>query len=144
MVHHKDCDDWTPDRHYDSAPMKRLLLALVATLALFGCGNPPSSEPRHTVSDMPAIQQASLAFDGGHSAQDIQAKLDEAFTLYGLEKTNDTYSRAGSVLVTMRKAHGVSEMQILDHMIRSHVPGLSVTFPEAAALSAVALRVGDR
>jgi hypothetical protein len=93
---------------------------------------------------MPAIQQASLAFDGGHNAREIQAKMDEAFTLYGLEKTNDNYSRAGSVLVTMRRTHGIPEMQILDHMIRSHVPGVNVTFPQAAALSAVALRSGDR
>jgi hypothetical protein len=44
----------------------------------------------------------------------------------------------------MRKENGVSEMQILDYMIRSHVPGMKIAFPEAAAISAVFLKAGDR
>jgi hypothetical protein len=93
---------------------------------------------------MTAIQQAAVAFEGGHSQQAIQAKLDEALGLYGLEKTDDNYSRAGSVLVTMRKEHRIPEMRILDHMIRSHVPATKLNFPQAAAISAVALASGDR
>jgi hypothetical protein len=46
--------------------------------------------------------------------------------------------------VALRKSNGVQEMAILDYMIRSHVPGVTLTFPEAAALSAVFLKNGDR
>ena len=48
---------------------------------------------------------------------------------------------AGNVLVAMRRDYGggVSEMEILDYMIRSHTPGVSMSFDEAAALSTVFL-----
>ena len=39
---------------------------------------------------------------------------------------------------------GPSEMDILDYMIRSHVPGANMDFPSAAAMSATFLALGER
>jgi hypothetical protein len=44
----------------------------------------------------------------------------------------------------MRKESGFSEMEILDYMIRSHVPGVNISFPEAAAFASTFLQTGDR
>ena len=93
---------------------------------------------------MTPLQQAAIAFDGTFSEAQIKARLDQALPLYGLTPSNDTYSRAASALVTMRKSNVVQEMAILDYMIRSHVSGVKLTFPEAAAISAVFLKNGDR
>jgi hypothetical protein len=60
------------------------------------------------------------------------------------QRREENYSRAGSVLVALRKENGTPEIAILDYMIRSHVPGVNVTFPEAAALSSAFLKAGDR
>ena len=55
-----------------------------------------------------------------------------------------TALRPVSLSIALRRENGVSEMDILSHMIRSHVPGVNVNFPEMAALSAVFLVAGDR
>ena len=93
---------------------------------------------------MGALDQAEIAFVGGHSRAQIKERLDEALGLYGLPITEENYSRAGSTLVALRKANGTSEMEILDHMVRSHVSGVKISFPEAAAISSTFLKTGDR
>jgi hypothetical protein len=80
-----------------------------------------------------------LAFVGGFSQSEIKRKLDGAMDLYGLSKTADNYSRAGSVLVTLRKEYGPGEMAILDEMILLGSAGANLSFPDAAALAAVGL-----
>ena len=102
-------------------------------------------EPRagSVVATASPLEQMEVAFIGNPSRAAIKARMDQAMRLYGLPITEDNYSRAASVLVVMRKEHGQSEMAILDYMIRSHVPGVSLDFPDAAALSAVFLTVGD-
>ena len=120
------------------------------TCILFlGCGSGErASEQARTTADgvatMSPLEQASLAFEGNPTPREIQEKMDRAFGLYKLEPTNENYSRAGSTLVALRRENGVDEMDILDHMIRSHVEGVAVTFPQAAAISAVAIKVEDR
>lgn len=84
------------------------------------------------------------AFVGGYSVRQIEARLERAMALYGLANTEDNRSRAGSVLVALRREYGPSEMEILDYMIRSHVPGVNVSFPEGAALSVTFLVAGDQ
>lgn len=70
--------------------------------------------------------------------------MDEAMDLYGLPVTEENYGRAGSALVALRKENGTKEMDILDCMIRSHVPDVNMEFPEAAAFASVFLAVGDK
>lgn len=89
-----------------------------------------------------------LAFEGGYSRAQIKASLDEAMKLYELPPTNENYSRAGSALVSLRKfaqdrgcMFKCNEMTILDYMIRSHVPGAAMSFPDAAGIATTALIV---
>jgi hypothetical protein len=86
----------------------------------------------------------AIVFEGGHSKAAIKSRLDRAMILYKVPQTAENYSRAGSTLVALRQAGGPSEMDILDYMIRSHVPGVAVSFPEAAALASALIKSGDR
>lgn len=90
------------------------------------------------------LSQMEITFQGNYSQAQIKSRLDRAMDLYGVPKTQENYSRAGSTLVALRKKVGHSEMVILDHMIRSHVPGVKISFPDAAGLAAAFLAVGDR
>lgn len=90
-----------------------------------------------------ALDQMVVAFNGNYSRDAIEARLREAMDAYGLAWTEDNRSRAASVLVTMRREHGIEEMRILDYMICSHVPGMNMHFSEAAALAAVFMDAGD-
>lgn len=102
-----------------------------------------STSSSSAVQSMTALQQMELAFVGNPRQSVIKPKLDRAFRLYGVEITEENYSRAGSSLVVLRQETGVPEMEILEFMICSHVPGINVDFPSMAALSATAIRVGD-
>ncbi len=97
-----------------------------------------SNDPR-----VDALGMMEVAFVGNHSRSEIKRTLDEAMNLFGLPVTEINYRRAGSVLVVLRKEAGPSEMHILSHMIRSHVPGVNLNFSDAAALSATFITFGD-
>lgn len=113
-----------------------LLLGLISAV-------PNSLAQSSSVSSDP-LAQMEVVFKGNFSKAQIKAFMDTAMKLYNLPITNENYSRAGSVLVTLRKEVGPSEMDILSYMIRSFVPGVAINFPEAAALSASFLAVGDK
>ena len=91
-----------------------------------------------------ALALMEVAFVGNPRQAEIQARLDRALNLYTTPISEENYSRAGSALVSLRREIGPSEMDILDHMIRSHVPEINIDFPNAASLSAAALAAGDR
>lgn len=105
--------------------------------------NQESSQDSSTVEDMTALEQMEIAFEGNPSQSQIKSKLDRAMDLYGLTKNESNYSRAGSVLVALSNRQGVSEMDILDLMICSHVEGVNMDFPGAAALAVTFLVAGD-
>ena len=86
------------------------------------------------VQSSTALRQMSIAFEGSWTVSEIRPVLEEALTLYGVPITEENYSRSGSVLVSLRKEYGPAEMAILDHMIRSYVPGVNISFPEMAGL----------
>lgn len=110
-----------------------MVFGLIAILAV-GCGSTPKTPvapTTPTASAAPAadptlssdpLDQASLAFVGGHSRSEIKLTMDEVLTVYGLELSDENYSRAGSVLVGLRKAaieqgcleEDCSEMAILE------------------------------
>ena len=110
---------------------------------LIACGGDGSTQADQSLPADP-LDQMAIAFEGGHSRQEIKTRLDQAMELYGLPPTDDNYSRAGSVLVSLRRDLGPEEMEILDYMIRSHVPGVAMDFPSMAGISAAALASGDR
>jgi hypothetical protein len=92
---------------------------------------------------MTALEQMEIAFEGNPSQSKIKGKLDRAMNLYGMSKNETNYSRAGSVLVTLSNNSGFTEMEILDFMICSHVEGVNISFPDAAALGTSFLSAGD-
>ena len=103
-------------------------------------GTRPRAEPSQSWRRAPdALEQMEVAFIGNPRQAEIQARLDRALNLYNTPISEENYSRAGSALVTLRREIGPSEMDILDYMIRSHVPGVNMSFPNAAGISAAAL-----
>lgn len=134
----------------------RLLMVLVLVAA---CGTrspapaPTQPPPAATVAPAPTLSsdpldQAVIAFDGQHSRAEIKAALDAAFAIYGLQPSDENYSRAGSTLVALRQqavAKGCtrcSEMEILAAMTAGGDGFAGLTFPQAAAWAVTVLEVG--
>ena len=101
-------------------------------------------ETTRAVGAISALEQMEVAFVGNPRQADIRAILDRALALYNTPISEENYSRAGSALVALRQEFGPSEMDILDYMIRSHVPGANMSFPDMAGISAAALSLGVR
>lgn len=56
----------------------------------------------------------SVAFSTYPDRSEVKTKVDAALVATGTSISEDSYSRAGSVLVTMRKSNGADEMRTLD------------------------------
>ena len=93
---------------------------------------------------MTSLETMELAFVGNYSQAAIKPRMDQAMRLYKLPLTEENYSRAGSALVSLRKTSGYPEMEILKHMICSHVPGVNITFGSAVGMSVFSLQIGDK
>lgn len=80
-----------------------------------------------------------VAFEGYPDREEIKPMLEEVMKRYGLDITEDNLSRAGSVLVTLRKESkvGVTELEILKHMYQRGA--VNSTFPNQAAVSSLIL-----
>ena len=126
----------------------KTILSILCMFIIIGCGNSQEGiEEANTtkpVNEMTALQQMEIAFEGGYTVQQIKPVMDKALELYGVPTNEENYSRAASTLIVLRKENGTREMDILDYMIRSYVPGVKVQFPEAAAISSVFLVSGDK
>ena len=90
---------------------------------------PVPNETTRAVGVMSALEQMEVAFIGNPRQAEIRAILDRALALYNTPISEENYSRAGSALVALRQKLGPSEMDILDYMIRSHVPGAKYELP---------------
>lgn len=113
-------------------------ISLAALIAfMLACAD--SEDNRTPVSQMSAVEQMVIAFEGNHSAERIKAGMDKTLPLYSLPTTEENYSRAGSVLVELRKKTGVNEMDILDCIFQRAKYGTSEEFPYAAAVCATSL-----
>ena len=114
------------------------MIAIVITaisLLISGCSD----------SDSEALDKMFAVFVGNHSKGEIQLNLDQALRLYGVQISEDNYNRYGSVLVRLRRdIGGATEMEILEHVIKSHIPGVSVELHQMMAISVVALGAGDQ
>ena len=125
------------------------LLVSACSDDVLGGGASSSNTANSPVASMDAIEQMEIAFIGGHSQAEIKAKIDRAMDLYDLAKTSENYSRAGSVLVALRKEYGPSEMAILDELrtsprraeissrFFSSPPSVSIAKSEASANAAL-------
>jgi len=120
-----------------------LVFVLIIVIALTSPKNQTTQTTNEKVSNMTALQQMTIAFDGNYSEKEIKDKITEAMVLYNVPITEENYSRAGSTLVALRQQHGIEEMIILDYMIKKlHTPNIKMTFPEAAGWSVTVLKTG--
>jgi len=120
-----------------------LVFLILAILLVSGC----SAEVKQTSKSYnqykaDALTMIETVFVGDYTKAEIKSRLDVAMRLFDLPITEDNYNRAGSALVGLRKETGVAEMDILDHMIRSYVPDVKMSFPDQAAFSATSLQLG--
>lgn len=106
----------------------------------------PTARPSPPAARPPTdpLDQMTAVFAGSYARAEIQNLLDEVLRLYGEPVNDDSRSRAGSMLVALRREYGFPEMQILDYMRRSYVPGVNMSLAGMAALSVAALAAGDR
>lgn len=120
---------------------RRYLLSVVLVAMLAGCSGSSSGADDEGPPDDP-LDQMVIAFDGSASRAEIQSAVTDALLATGEAVNDDTKSRAGSVLVTLRKEYGVPEMDMLEC-----IPGIgeaapNITFPDAAGLCAAELSTG--
>jgi hypothetical protein len=112
--------------------MRNTLLFFIVGFGLFGCTKKPQP-PTHPLDKM------VVAYKGNHSRSTIQARMDEVMTMYGLSISEEEYTRAGSVLVSLRKKFGPHEMEILTCMKAAHNSNVKSSFPEMAAVCVASL-----
>jgi hypothetical protein len=105
--------------------MKRILLILTLTVLPACAKEEKKAEPAPSavagIAKMGALAvdpfaQMSLTFEGNPTAIEIQPKLDEVLTKYGMELNNNNRGLAGKTLTALRKELGQSEMKILEKM----------------------------
>jgi len=116
------------------------VLSLLLLLAFGSSESNSDKKSQKSFSSYTAIDKMAVAFEGGYTKNQIKVRMDKAMKLYGLSLTEENYSRAASTLIVLRKEYSIQEMAILDHMIRSYVPSVKISFPEQAAFSVVILK----
>jgi len=93
-----------------------------------------------SADDLHPLDQMSISFDGSPSRSQVQAALDPVMEAYGLELTEENYSRAGSTLVVLKQELGIPELEVLRCMSRRRARWRSRGFAEGAGLSAYTLQ----
>lgn len=94
---------------------------------------------------MTAMNQMAFVFEGNHTEEAINRRIDRAMEAYGsIPRTEENYSRAASALIALRKLNGTSEVDILDHMLHSVATGVDIPFAKMAGISSLAVLAGDK
>jgi len=114
-------ENWIKKHPVWSGVIGVILLFILIGLFSGGDNNSTSytkstSDTKTAVEKMTALEQMEIAFVDGYSYDEIKELIDFVMQQYGLSRTNENYSRFGSVLVTLRKDYGISEMDILTCM----------------------------
>jgi hypothetical protein len=133
-----------PARRRWHRPHRRILVIMVVVLSAALGGGIWLAANQLRPAD--PIAKAAQTFAGHPRQADIRSRLNIAFAIYGLEETDENYSKAAAALTLLREsavADGfpqLTEMDILEGMIADGgLPGS--TFPEAAGYSAFGLRI---
>ncbi len=99
------------------------VIVLFVLIGIFSGGDNTSTNTQsnqntggNSGSESSAIEMMEAAFIGGHSQGEIKTLIDATMRLNSLPLTEENYQRLGSVLVSLRKETGVSEMDILTCM----------------------------
>ncbi len=94
------------------------------------------------VEKLDVWEKIIISFDGGYSKKEIKEKMDLAMTLYGVDLTDENYSRTASSLISMRREYGFEEMEILNYAISLYTPKVKMTLPDAIGIATAALVQG--
>ena len=118
-----------------------LIVIMIAILASCGTNNTSDSEKKKAPSKLEAIEMLGSVFTGSYSQQEIQENMDAVITLYKLSLSGENYLKTGNTLTSLRKSsnNGVSEMEIVTHMIIANTGWQGVSFDEQASESARSL-----
>jgi hypothetical protein len=121
-------------RKFNSALLIVLLLSILMITACSSGGNRNESKSNPT-----AIEMMADVFEGNHSKVTVKEKMDAVMTAYNVEITEKNYEKCGSALVSLRKATGVTEIDIIENMLKANTGESGISFPDQAALSATLL-----
>uniref|UniRef100_UPI0037537FD0 hypothetical protein n=1 Tax=Emticicia sp. TaxID=1930953 RepID=UPI0037537FD0 len=79
-------------------------------------------------------------FIGNYSEEQVKTTLEKAMKMYNMPINDDNRLKAASCVLSLRKYNKdkFSEMQILEHMIKSN-NGKRLSFPDQAGLSSTLL-----
>lgn len=98
-----------------------------------------TGQPSTPGASTSALDGMASKFAGHYSRQEIQAKLDESFGVYGIQPTEPNYRKAADVLIPLSaKAIGqgcaaCTEMAIIELISSRTLPG--ATWDSAAAMA---------
>ncbi|MFC1672597.1 zinc ribbon domain-containing protein [Pseudomonadota bacterium] len=99
-----------------------------------------TQQPRESVRQPDtSLEKMHIVFVGQPSVPEIKAAILPVMKMYGVAATEDGYSRAGSVLITMRKESGIAEIELLRCMETANQGG-TLSFAEIAALCSITLQ----
>lgn len=124
--------------------MRSLGCLVLVLVALVACGSDAASSSPSSLPSDPLVQM-SIAFEDQPSPMTIKNRLDPVMRATDTYIDSDSYSRAGSVLVSLRQQNGTKEMTILKCMpSRVDDPRLpSLTFGNVAAVCSVDIVEGN-
>ena len=115
-----------------------ITLILIFTSCGTDSGDSNSKEVKNLPSKTEAISMLQSVFIGSLSKQEIEENMNAVMTFYKLSIIGENYLRAGNTLATLRKESdkGVTEMDIIMHMIKADSGWEGVSFDEQARKSA--------
>ena len=115
-----------------------IILIMIFTSCGTDSGDSNSKEVKNVPSKTEAISMLQSVFIGSFSKQEIEENMNAVMTFYKLSIIGENYLRAGNTLATLRKESdkGVTEMDIIIHMIKTDAGWEGVSFEEQARKSA--------
>lgn len=128
-----------------------VVIAAIVVIWIFyggGDGDAANKSSRSTttpVQQMDALDQAVETFVGNYKRAQIKEGLDIAIQKYEYGYLSaDNYSTICHMLTLCRKQNGIPEMEILDHVIESHVEGEKLGLYTQISVSEMALAAERR
>lgn len=118
------------------------IFIIILIMIFTSCGTDSSDSDSKEVKNLPskteAISMLQSVFIGSFSKQEIEENMNAVMTFYKLSIIGENYLRAGNTLASLRKESdkGVTEMDIIMHMIKADSGWEGVSFDEQARKSA--------
>jgi len=119
------------------------IIILILIVTSCGTGSGDSKEIKNLPSKSEALAMLHSVFIGTFTKQDIEENMNAVMTFYKLPIIGENYLRAGNTLASLRKESqkGITEMDIIIHMILTDSGWQGVSFDEQARKSAKELEI---